>query len=91
MELRRDIDPKLAKFLARHAVSVKQEVEDDVAPNRGKTPEECWADVVALSRTSAWAISLQPDPLKIAATRDPPHPSYAETVRRLRASWRNTR
>ena len=88
MEPQRRIDPKLAKFLARHAVSEEEAVEADVAAYRGKTPEECWRDVVSTARVAALALALQPRALRLAALDDPPHPSYAEVMRRLRQAGR---
>lgn len=87
----RGVDPKLARFLERNAVSIREEVEADVAPYRGKSPEECWAVTHSLARTAAWLLSLQPDPAKIVEQRDPPHPTYEAVMQRLRAARRNRR
>jgi hypothetical protein len=44
-------DPSVARFLARHAVSVEKEVEADVAPWRDASPAERWRHFRSLAST----------------------------------------
>lgn len=79
---------RLARFLARHAVTTQQAVEADVAPYRGMSPADSWRVVEALSRDAALQLSTRTDRAAIAAERDPPHPSYAAIMARLRSERR---
>lgn len=88
----RGVDPKLARFLERNAISIREEVEADVAPYRGKTPEECWAVTRSLARTVAWQLSLMTEEQrKLATEKEPPHPTYEAVMERLRERFRNQR
>lgn len=82
------VDPRVLRFLARHAVGPREAVEQDVAEWRGVAPEATWPTLHALGRAAAQLLALQPDALQLAAERDPPHPSYADVVRRLGAGYR---
>ncbi len=75
---------KVARFIAKHHVSVKEEVEADVAPHRGQSLEESWRDLVALGQAAAEMLAMQRDREVIALERDPPHPSYRSIIERLR-------
>lgn len=88
MELRRDIDPKLARFLARHSVSVKEEVEADVAPHRGQDPATSWAIVETLCRDAVFLLQAGGHGPALMRQRDEPHPSYWPAMRRLMAEHR---
>jgi hypothetical protein len=88
MELRRDIDPKLARFLARHSVSVKEEVEADVAPHRGEDPADSWATVEALCRDAVFLLKAGGHGPAVMREREEPHPSYWPAMRRLMAERR---
>lgn len=79
------MDPAVARFVARHHVSRREEVEADVAEHRGRSLEESWRDVAAVCRAAAWALAAQPDRDRIVAEVDAPHPSYPAIVRKLRA------
>jgi len=82
------VDPRVLRFLARHAVSPREAVERDVAPWRGVTAEATWPTLHALGRTAATMLALQPEADRVALVLecDPPHPSYSALIRRLRAS-----
>lgn len=84
----RHLDPRLARFLARHAVSEAEAVEADVAPHRGKSTAALWAETAMLARDAVWLLSRQHDLRRAALERDPPHPSYGEVIARLRRSRR---
>lgn len=47
--------------------------------------------MVATARAAALALSIQPSAVRRAAFEDPPHPSYAEVMRRLRGPRREGR
>lgn len=82
-----EVDPRLRRFLAHHAVTPAQEAEADVAEARGATPAERWSQAVRLSRSLAW---LRTRPLeqqaRVLEWRDPPAESYRQLVARLRAA-----
>ncbi|MGE0713758.1 MAG: hypothetical protein AB7N76_21715 [Planctomycetota bacterium] len=82
------MDPQVARFIARHHRSVREAVEDDVAPHRGQSPAESWADLVAVCRAAAAALAANPERDRIVAAVDPPHPSLRGILARLRARAR---
>ena len=89
MEPQRRIDPKLAKFLARHAVSEEEAVEADVSRHRGQSPAESWADAEGCCRAAMLMVRAGGHALeRLALERDEPHPSYWPTLRRLMKSRR---
>lgn len=89
MELQRRIDPRLAKFLARHAVSEEEAVEADVARHRGQSPADSWADGEGCCRASMLMVAAgEADLERLALERDEPPPSYWLALRRLMASRR---
>lgn len=78
------MDPRVARFIERHHVDAAQAARDDVRDYLGLSPEATWPHIVAACRLAAWC--------RDAGTRgprdddeDPPHPSYAAIVARLRA------
>lgn len=82
----RAIDPRVQRFLERHGASIEDEVEADVADARACTPAERWAQLERLTGVLAWLRSSgQTDLARVVEHRDPPHPSYAGIVARLRA------
>ncbi len=85
------MDPKLARFLARHAVSAREAVEQDVAELRGLSPEDSWRVVDSVCLSAADVLSMRPDRATVLSERDPPHPSYDAIMARLRAGYRNRR
>ncbi len=56
-----------------------------MAPHRGQSPAERLRDVIALCALAAAQLAGRPDRDRIVHDVEPPHPSYAELVRRLRA------
>ncbi len=83
------IDPRVARFLRTHSVSIREEVEADVADHRDLTPSERWRLLVGLCRSIPWLINSANPPevvARILEDREPPHPSYHELVARLRRS-----
>ena len=82
----RQIDPRVARFLRIHSVSIEEEIEADVADARDLSPAERWRILEALSGTSDWLAAANPPEFvgKVLGWRDPPHPSYFEIVARLR-------
>lgn len=78
-------DPAIDRFLARHACSEREAVLADAAPYVGMTPEERALHVVAACRAAADALRASPFRDAILARREPPHPTYFEIIRRLRA------
>lgn len=81
-------DAKLVRFLERHAVSEREEVEADVAPHRGQSMLDSWRDVESVCRDAAFLLAAQPDRDRLLLERDPPHPSYPGIMRRLVAERR---
>ena len=79
------MDPEVAAFLTRHHTSPREEVAAEVDPYRGKSPEETWPDVVAVCRAAARLLAANPERDRIVGEVDPPHPSYAAILRRLRS------
>ena len=82
---------RLARFLARHAVSEREAVQADVAPHLKQSLEDSLRDVDLLSRDALFQLSLQPDPLAVAAERDEPHPTYRAVMARLREEYRRAK
>lgn len=76
-------EPALARFLARHATSPRAAVERDVAELRALDPAASWRVVDAVCRSAADVLSMRPDRAALVSEREPPHPSFAEVVRRL--------
>lgn len=82
----RVVDPRVRRFLERHASSIEEEVEADVADARSCSPGERWSQLERLTGVLAWLRSSgQTDLARVVEFRDPPHPSYAELIARLRA------
>lgn len=79
------IDPAVARFLARHSKPPRDAVAEDAAPWRDKSPAEKWRAVLALSRSAAWVLRLNPQRERVLAREDSPHPSYFEIMKRLRS------
>ncbi|MCW8140598.1 MAG: hypothetical protein KIT58_16990 [Planctomycetota bacterium] len=80
------VDPRLRRFLAQHSVSVEAEVEADVAEARGLGPGERWRQLERLSGVLAWVgAGGALDRARVLEHRDPPHPTYAAIIARLRA------
>ncbi|MCO5171714.1 MAG: hypothetical protein M9894_35880 [Planctomycetes bacterium] len=77
-------DERLARFLERHALPEREAVRADAAPYVDLTPEERGRHLAAACRAAADAVRASPFREAILARRDPPHPSYAALVRRLR-------
>lgn len=75
------MDPRVARFMARHHRPLREEVEAEVAPYRGRSPEETWPDVVAVCRGAARLLSWNPERDQVMAEVDP---TYREIIRRLR-------
>jgi hypothetical protein len=84
MPLSNEDRAKVARFIAKHHVSVKEDVESEVAPYRGKSLEDTWQDIRSVCRAAAWILAKQPDRDKVVAGREPPHPSYRAIIARLR-------
>jgi hypothetical protein len=82
---------RLAKFLARHAVSEREAVEKDVAGLVGLSQEESWRIIDSVCLSAADLLSTRPDRLSVLLDRDPPHPSFEAVMARLRARYRNPR
>lgn len=81
----RNVDPSLERFLRLHSVSIQEEVEADVAEARAMTPLERWEALVRLSKCLSWIRTQSPEhQARVLAWRDPPAPSYAQLVARLR-------
>jgi len=84
--MRPAIDPRVQRFLEIHSVSERDAVEADVADHRDQTPAERWQVLVTLCRTLSWWQSRpQEERERMLDSRDLPHPSYLEIVRRLRS------
>jgi hypothetical protein len=79
------MEPSVARFIARHHVSRRQEVEDDVAEYRDRTPAERLADVVVLCELAATLLASRPDRDRVVGDVEPPHPTYRAIIDRLRA------
>lgn len=84
-------DERLARFLARHAVSERDAVEKDVAELRNLSPEATWRLIDAVCKSAADILAMRPDRIEALQEKDPPHPSYESVMRRLRAGYRNRR
>ncbi len=76
-------EPALVRFLARHATSPRAAVERDVAELRALDSAASWRVVDAVCRSAADVLSMRPDRAALVSEREPPHPSFAEVVRRL--------
>lgn len=77
--------PAIRRFLERHATSIRDAVEADVADARSMTPAERWTALVGLCRSLAWLELRSPEErARVLEWRDPPHPTYSEIMRRLR-------
>jgi len=83
--------PDVARFLASHSRSPRDAVLEDVAPYRGMSLEEKGRAVEAVCRSAAAILTARPDRDAVIALRDPPHPSYAVIMARLRVPWRSAR
>jgi len=77
--------PEIARYLERVARSEEETIEIKVAPYRDATLEEMGLASTAVCRAVAAVLAARPDRDRVLAFRDPPHPSYATIVRRLRA------
>lgn len=85
----RAVDPRVRRFLERHGASIEDEVEADVTDARACTPAERWAQLERLTSVLSWLrASGQTDLARVLELREPPHPSYAGIVARLRAERR---
>lgn len=84
-------DERLAKFLARHAVSEREAVLKDVADLKGVSPEASWRIIDSVCLSAADILSMRPDRIAVMLERDPPHPSFEAVMKRLRARYRNPR
>jgi hypothetical protein len=85
------MDAALAKFLARHAVTEREAVEKDVAELRALGPEASWRVIDSVCLSVADVLSMRPDRAAVLSESEPPHPSYAAVMSRLRAGYQNRR
>jgi hypothetical protein len=84
-------DERLQRFLARHAVSEREAVLDDVRNYLGMSPEATWPSIRAVLALSQWQRASQPERAALSLDRDPPHPSYEAVIARLSAGYENRR
>jgi hypothetical protein len=75
---------KVQRFIARHHRPILEDIERAVAPYRGMSPEDTWRAVDSVCRDAAFLLAAHPDRDRILVERDPPHPSYAGIMKRLR-------
>lgn len=88
-------DPRVDAFLARFAVSERESAEADVADGMPVVVAERVERLIAACRLGVALAQASPDPERAMAWQDPPHPSYAEVMARLRQKaadegWRFT-
>lgn len=80
------VDPRVRRFIERHSASIEAEVEADVAEAWSSTPAQRWSQLERLTGAMAWLrTSGTADLARVLEHRDPPHPTYAALVARLRA------
>ena len=79
------IDPAIARYLANHCKPPREAVDEDAAPWRGVSREEKLKTTIGLCATAAMFLQMNPNREWVLAHEDPPHPSYFEIMRRLRA------
>ena len=79
------IDPRVARYLAIHSKPPREAVDEDAAPWRDVSPEEKLRTAIELSATAAMFLAMNPNRDWVLAHEEPPHPSYFEIMRRLRA------
>lgn len=84
------LDPRVRRFLERHATDVVAEVEADVADSRASSPTERWAQLERLTGVLGWLRTSGANLPRVLEHRDPPHPSYALLIARLRSGPRRT-
>jgi hypothetical protein len=88
---RSDIDPRLARFLATHAVSPREAVKADVDPHRDEDPAESWTAVEGLCRDAMFLLRVGGHLPGSMIEREEPHPTYATAMARLMAERRTRR
>ncbi len=78
--MRKDV----AQFIARNHRTPQQEVEEDIAAYREASLTERLRDLVLVCRSSTKMLAANPHPARILRATEPPHPSYAGIMHRLR-------
>lgn len=83
------VDPRVRRFIERAPASIATEVEAELEAARACSPADRWRQFEQLTGVLAWVgTGGTSDRARVLEWRDPPHPSYAAIVQRLRAGRR---